>query len=465
MNDTLKKLSADFLVIRIRSFIVCSLFTLCSFTIFSKCIKESGQAESVEGVRYLLCKEFSMNKFKKLRADFPILQQEVNGYPLIACDNASTAHKPQSVIDAVSQFYTTINANTFRGVYLFAEEATRQYENARKKVASFIGADPEEVVFTRGCTSSINFVAATWADENIQAGDEIVVTELEHHSNLLPWQRLAQKKGAVLKFIPIFPNGTVDLSHLDSIITNKTKMVSVIHVSNAIGTHVDIVPIIKRAHEVGARILIDAAQSASHQKINVHELDCDFLVFSGHKILGPTGIGVLYIKKELHDHVSPYEVGGGMVANVDCYRATWASAPQKFEAGTPPIAQAIGLGTAVDYLQEHINFDDLIAYEAQLCARLIDGLSEIKGVKILGPILELKQKGHMVSFLVENFHSHDVAAFLDKRGIFVRAGHHCAQPFSKKLGYDASVRISFYFYNTPEEVDAIVAAVKELVKF
>src|SRR5260221_4395801 len=241
-----------------------------------------------------------MNKFKKLRADFPILQQKVNGYLLVACDNASTSHKPQSVIDAMVQFYTTTNANIYRGIHLFAEQATQQYENARKKVAQFIGADPEEVIFTRGCTSSINFVAATWADQNIQAGDEIVVTELEHHANLIPWQRLAQKKDAVLKFIPIFPDGSVDLSCLDSIVTNKTKMVSVIHVSNAIGTHVCIATIIKRAHPVGARILIDAAQSAPHQKINVHELDCDFLVFSGHKLLGPTGIGVLYIKKELH---------------------------------------------------------------------------------------------------------------------------------------------------------------------
>jgi cysteine desulfurase / selenocysteine lyase len=404
-----------------------------------------------------------MNIFKKLRADFPILQQKVNGYPLVACDNASTSHKPQSVIDAMVHFYTTNNANIYRGIHLFAEQATQAYENARKKVAQFIGADPEEVIFTRGCTSSINFVAATWADENIQAGDEIVVTELEHHANLIPWQRLAQKKGATLKFIPIFSDGTVDLSGLDVIITNKTKLVSVIHVSNAIGTHVDIASIIQRAHAVGARILIDAAQSVPHQKINVRELDCDFLVFSGHKLLGPTGIGVLYIKKELHDHVPPYEVGGGMVENVDCTHATWAAAPQKFEAGTPPIAQAIGLGAAIDYLQTHINFDELIAYEAQLCTRLIDGLSVIKGVKILGPVAELKEKGHVVSFLVDGYHSHDVAAFLDSRGISVRAGHHCAQPFAKKLGYDASVRVSFYFYNTLEDVDVIIAAVRDLL--
>jgi len=405
-----------------------------------------------------------MNKFKKLCADFPILQQKVNGYSLVACDNASTTHKPQAVIDALVHFYTTTNANIYRGIHLFAEQATHAYEKARKKVADFIGACPQEVIFTRGCTSGINFVVATWGHNNLKTGDEIVLTELEHHSNLLPWQRVAQQKGAILKFIPVLSDGTVDLSDLNSIITSKTKMVSVIHVSNAVGTHVDIATIIARARQVGATILIDAAQSVAHQKINVHTMDCDFLVFSGHKILGPTGIGVLYIKKDLHNSLPPYEVGGGMVEDADCFHATWAPAPQKFEAGTPAIAQAIGLGAAIDYLQANVNFDELMIYEAQLCARLIEGLQTIKSVKILGPIEELKKKGHLVSFLVENYHSHDVAAFLDSRGISVRAGHHCAQPFAKKLGYDASVRVSFYFYNTLEDVDTIIAAVKELVK-
>jgi cysteine desulfurase/selenocysteine lyase len=401
--------------------------------------------------------------FKKLHADFPILSQTIKGYPLAACDNASTTHKPQSVIDTIVHFYTTTNANIYRGVHLFAEQATQMYEDARKKVAAFIGADSAEVIFTRGCTSGINFVVATWGKQNINAGDEIVITELEHHANLLPWQRLAQEKGAVLKFIPIFPDGSLDLSQLNSIITHKTKMVSVIHVSNAIGTHVDIATIIARAYAVGARTLIDAAQSVAHQKINVHQLGCDFLVFSGHKLLGPTGIGVLYIAKDLHESLSPYEVGGGMVEDVDCNNATWRAAPQKFEAGTPPIAQAIGLGAAIDYLNEHIDFNALAIYEAQLCARLIDGLSQIKQVKILGPVSELKKKGHLVGFLVDGFHSHDVAAFLDSRGISVRAGHHCAQPFAKKLGYDASVRVSFYFYNTFEDVDRVIDAVREMV--
>jgi cysteine desulfurase/selenocysteine lyase len=404
-----------------------------------------------------------MNLFEKLRVDFPILSQKVNGYPLVACDNAATSHKPQAVIDAIVKFYTTTNANIYRGIHLFAEQATQQYEQARKKVADFIGALPEEIIFTSGCTEGINFVVAAWAEQHIQPGDEIVMTELEHHANLLPWQRFAQKKGAILKFIPLLPDGTVDLSSLDTIITSQTKMVSVIHVSNAVGTHVDIAKIIARARAVGACILIDAAQSVPHQKINVHELDCDFLVFSGHKMLGPTGVGVLFIKKALHDTVQPYQVGGGMVDDVDCMHATWTSAPQKFEAGTPPIAQVIGLGAAIDYLQTHINFDELAAHQAQLTARLIDGLLLFKGVRILGPVQELKKKGHMVSFLVESAHSHDVAAFLDTRGISVRAGHHCAQPFAKKLGYDASVRVSFYFYNTIHDVDAILAALAELL--
>jgi cysteine desulfurase / selenocysteine lyase len=405
-----------------------------------------------------------MNVFKKLRADFPILSQKINGYPLVACDNASTTHKPQSVIDALVSFYTTTNANIYRGVHLFAEQATQLYENARTKVANFIGAEKSEIVFTRGCTSGINFVVATWGEMNINPGDEIVMTELEHHANLLPWQRLAQKKGAILKFIPIFPNGLLDLSSLDFIITNKTKMVSVIHVSNAVGTHVDIAAIIARAKEVGARVLVDAAQSVPHQRINVHEMQCDFLVFSGHKLLGPTGIGVLYIAKELHAQLPPYEVGGGMVEDVTYNSVIWRTAPQKFEAGTPPIAQAIGLGAAIDYLQRTINFDELMQYEAQLCARLIDGLSKIKQVQILGPTEELIKNGHLVSFLVEGYHSHDVAMFLDSRGISVRAGNHCAQPFARKLGYDASVRVSFYFYNTFEDVDRIIEAVVFLVE-
>jgi cysteine desulfurase / selenocysteine lyase len=405
-----------------------------------------------------------MNKdFKVLRADFPILSQQINGYPLIYGDSASTSQKPQQVIDALVDFYTTSNANVFRGIHTLAERATQQYEDARKKVANFIGARTDEIVFTRGCTSGINFIAATWGNEHINQGDEIVITELEHHSNLVPWQQLVQRKGAVLKYISVLPDGTLDFSSLDTIITKKTKLVSVIDVSNAVGTHNDIATIITHARAVGARVLIDAAQSVAHQKTDVKKIQCDFLVFSGHKLLGPTGIGVLFIKKEIQDQVSPYEFGGGMVENVTLSHATWARAPHKFEAGTPSIAQAIGLGAAIDYIQQHINFDDLQRHEAQLCTRLIEGLERIKRVRILGPVSELKQKGHLVSFLIDDIHAHDVAAFLDSKGIAVRAAHHCAQPFAHKLGYDASVRVSFYAYNTLDEVDSIVRAIQEMV--
>lgn len=403
-----------------------------------------------------------MNNYTHLRNDFPILSERVEGHPLIYCDNAATTQKPLVVIDALVNFYCTMNANVYRGIHSFAERTTQAYEDARVTVADFIGALPEEIVFTGGATEGINFVADRWADRFINADDTIVLTELEHHANLVPWQRLADKKGAHLRFIPVMLDGTLDLSSLNTLITHKTKLVSIVHVSNAVGTHNDIDSIIAAAHKVGARVLIDAAQSVAHQKINMALLGADFLVFSGHKIMGPTGIGVLYIKKDLHIVIEPYRVGGGMVENVTLSSATWISAPHKFEAGTPPIAQAIGLAEALRYFNMHINFDQLRVYEASLCCRLINGLSALSHVQILGPIEELKKMGHMASFLVDGIHSHDVAAFLNMRGIAVRAGHHCAQPFAEKMGYNASVRVSFSFYNTQQEVDSIILALKEL---
>jgi len=405
----------------------------------------------------------SVDIVKQLRHDFPILSRKIQGYPLIYFDNASTTQKPHKVIEALVNFYTTTNANIYRGIHTLAEQATCAYEQARVTVARFINALPEEIIFTSGTTEGINFVASTWAEQHIGAGDEIVITELEHHANLLPWQQLALRKGALLKCIPVMPNGTLNMSSLDDIITHKTKLVSVVHVSNAVGTHVDIETIVRKAQRVGARTLIDAAQSVAHQKIDVRALQCDFLVFSGHKIMGPTGIGVLFIKKELHEEIPPYQFGGAMVEHATVELATWRQAPHKFEAGTPPIAQAIGLGAAIKYQNQHIDFDILQKYEALLCERVIDGLSKLPEVKILGPLAQLKQNGHLVSFLVKNIHSHDVAAFLNSRGIAVRAGHHCAQPFAYALGYDASVRVSFYFYNTLEEVEFFLSVMKELV--
>ncbi len=403
-----------------------------------------------------------MDKFNKLRNDFPILQQIINKQPLSYFDNAATTQKPQQVLDAMMHFYQTSNANIYRGAHTFAEQTTALYEQVRKKVAQFIGAqDPSEVIFTKGTTESINIIACAWTSEHIKAGDEIVVTELEHHANLLPWQRVAQQKKAQLKFIPVLPDGTLDLSILDILLTKKTKLVAIAQVSNAIGTHNSVDKIINAAHAVGAKVLIDAAQSVPHQAINVQTLSCDFLAFSGHKMLGPTGIGVLYIKKELHDYIPPYLQGGGMVSAVGWEKADWLPAPQKFEAGTPPIAQAIGLGAAIDYLSSYVDFNALQKYESQLTTRVIDGLSSIPQVKILGPILALK-KGHLVSFLVDGIHAHDAAAYCDSKGISLRAGNHCAQPLAKKLGYNASLRASFYFYNTIQEVDRLIQAVDQL---
>lgn len=398
------------------------------------------------------------------RADFPILQQKINDKPLCYLDNASTSQKPQAVIDALVDFYTTKNSNIYRGAHFFSEQATQLYEQARKQVAQFIGArDVSEIIFTSGCTESINFVASAWAMQQINPGDEIVITGLEHHANMVPWQRVVAERKAVLKVIPVHPDGSLIMDHLNDIITDKTKLVACIHVSNALGTHVDVERIVRHAKQVGALVLIDVAQSAGHQRINVVDLDCDFLAFSGHKMLAPTGVGVLYIKQELHDHVQPYQYGGGMVFEVDYQKSTYLKAPHKFEAGTPPIAQVIGLGAAVNYLSQ-VDFEQLRIHEAQLCAQLIDGLSLIDGIRILGPIEQLKKKGHLVSFVVQNIHGHDVAAYLSKEGICVRAGDYCAQPLFKKMHLSGSVRASFYLYNTAQEVDSLIEAVDRLVK-
>lgn len=399
-----------------------------------------------------------------LRADFPILNISINGHKLCYLDNASTSQKPNQVIHAITDFYTTKNANIARGVHMLGEEATSLYEGTRSAVAQCIGADSHEVIFTSGTTEGINFIASTWAYEHVHAGDEVLITELEHHANILPWQRLVHQKGAVLKAIPITQNGMLDMESAQKLITKKTKLVAVTQCSNAIGTQVDVATIVRYARAVGAKVLVDAAQSIAHKKINVHALDCDFLVFSGHKVLGPTGVGVLYIKKSLQNDIPPYQLGGGIVREATLQHTTFLDAPQKFEAGTPPIAQAIGLGAAFEYLQKNIDFVALQKYEAALCTRTIDGLARIPGVKILGPIEQLKKEGHIVSFTVKNIHPHDVATYLSEQGICVRAGTHCAQPLFSQLDITSSVRASFYFYNTLEDVDRLVNTVAELVK-
>lgn len=398
-----------------------------------------------------------------IRKDFPLLKKKIHDKELIYFDNAATSQKPQVVIDALTQFYTEHNNNIHRGVYQSAEETTQMYENARKTVAKFINAHADEIVFTKGTTEGINFIAQAWAAHNLRVGDEIVLSELEHHSNIIPWLVLAQEKQLKINYIPVKADGTLDLSQLSTIITHKTKLVSCVHISNALGTHVDIDAIIEAAHAVGAKVLVDAAQSIAHMSLDVKKNKTDFLVFSGHKMGGPTGIGVLYIKKDLHEQTQPYQYGGGMPYEVDYHSVSFAKAPHKFEAGTPPIAQAVGLAVAIDYINKHIDFKKLAQHEAQLCAQLIDGLSKHSKVRILGPIEQLKKTGHLVSFTVEGMHAHDVADYLGKQGICVRAGHHCAQPLAKKMNYQSSIRASFYAYNTHQEVEKFLNVITLLM--
>lgn len=405
-----------------------------------------------------------MKKFgTEFKADFPIFGRTIHGHPLVYLDNAATTQKPQMVLDALMDFYCKHNANIFRGIYTLAEEATILYEKAREKVADFIGSDPCELVFTSGTTEGINFIASTWAREQLKPGDQLLVSGLEHHSNLLPWQRCAHLTGAKLVFIPVNADGTVSQEKFELLLNENTRLVAISHVGNVLGTHQDIGAIVREAHAVGARVLVDAAQSVPHQLINVHKLGCDFLVFSGHKMCGPTGIGGLYIRKELHDSIPPYKLGGGMVQTVGNVQASWHTSPYKFEAGTPPIAQAIGLGAACDYLKQNIDFDKLKIFEAGLCLQLIEGLKKFKKVTIYGAHDQLKIMGHQVSFNIQGVHPHDVAAFCDNYGICVRAGTHCAQPLSQALGIGPSVRASFYFYNTPEEVDWLIKTIEQLL--
>jgi cysteine desulfurase/selenocysteine lyase len=399
-----------------------------------------------------------------IRKNFPILSTSMSNHPLVYLDNAATTQKPKAVIESLNDFYTKHSANIHRTVYRLAEQATTLYEGVREQVARWLGANScSEIIFTKGTTEGINFIAAAWGRKHITEGDEIVISALEHHSNLLPWQQLCHEKGAVLKIIPLQANGMLAMDKARELITKKTKLVAVAHISNILGTHIDVAALAEYAHAVGAKILVDAAQSVPHQPINLQALNCDFFVFSGHKMFAPTGVGVLYIKKELHDQIPPYQFGGGMVYEASYHHATWLPAPQKFEAGTPPIAQVIGLGAAIDFLMKEVDFNSLTQYEASLCTKLIDGLSTFDRVQLLGPVQELKKNGHLASFVVEGVHAHDAAAFMDSYGICVRAGHHCAQPLAKELGLDAAVRVSFACYNTPQEVDFFLDVFKKMI--
>lgn len=395
--------------------------------------------------------------------DFPLLSHLMNGVPICYLDNASTTQKPHMVLDAIVKTYTTFNANPGRGIYELAEQAAVHYHNARKKVAQFINAEFDEVIFVRGATEGLNYIAHGWGNYHLKGGDEIVLSELEHHANLVPWQRVAQQTGAVLKYIPITRTGELEYDAVSSVITKRTKVVAITHSSNAIGTSVNLKPIIAAAKSVGAVTLIDACQSVPHEKIDVKKLGCDFLAFSGHKMLGPTGSGILYINKNYFDLVQPLTLGGGSVFDVDWQDARLRTAPERFEAGTPSLAQAVGLGAAIDYLRAQVSFEELQKKEAALCSLLIDGLLAHKKITILGPVDQLRQTGHLVSFIFDGIHAHDVAEYLNQKGICVRAGNFCAQPLMQKLGHPAAVRASFYCYSREEDVERLLEGLRELV--
>ncbi|EID5103300.1 cysteine desulfurase [Listeria monocytogenes] len=400
-----------------------------------------------------------MIDIQKIRADFPILDQEINEKPLAYLDNAATSQKPKQVIEALTHYYEFDNANVHRGVHTLAARATDAYESARGKVAKFIHArEVAEIIFTRGTTSAINLVVDSYAEANIEAGDEIVISYLEHHSNLIPWQQLAKRKGAVLKYIELEEDGTISVEQAKKTIGEKTKIVALAHVSNVLGTITPMKEIAAIAHQFGAVILVDGAQAVPHMEVDVVDLDADFYAFSGHKMMAPTGIGALYGKRELLDAMEPTEFGGEMIDFVELYDSTWKELPWKFEAGTPIIGGAIALGAAIDYLAE-VGLANIHAHEQALASYAIEEMSKIEGITIYGPKDASKRCG-LVTFNLEGAHPHDIATILDEDGIAIRAGHHCAQPLMKWLDVSSTARASFYIYNTKEEIDALIDGLK-----
>jgi cysteine desulfurase/selenocysteine lyase len=389
-----------------------------------------------------------------VREDFPILQQMVNGKPLVYLDSAATSQKPEVVLQTMDEYYRKYNANVHRGVYALAEEATARYEGARKKVQQFIGAKSRrEIIFTRNATEAINLVAYAWGRKNIRAGDEIVTTLLEHHSNIVPWQLLASEKGATLNFIEVDDQGRLRAEQVEQLISEKTKLVAVTMMSNVAGTIPPVKSIIERAHSVGALCLVDGAQSVPHMAVNVQALDCDFMAFSGHKMLGPF-IGVLYGKRAILEAMDPFIGGGDMIREVHRGHSSWNELPWKFEAGTPAIAEVIGLGAAVDYLTG-LGMENVRAHERELAAYALERVGSMNGIHIVGP-LNPDERGGLVAFDVPGVHPHDVAQILDREGICVRAGHHCAMPLHEHYGLAATTRASFYVYTIPEEIDRLV---------
>jgi cysteine desulfurase/selenocysteine lyase len=403
------------------------------------------------------CSFLNMLNVQSIRADFPILNREIYpGVPLVFLDSAASTQRPSVVLEAKDDYYRQHHANVHRGIHRLSEEATELYEGARERIADFVNATGScQIIYTRNATEGFNLVAYSWGRTNIEEGDEILLTEMEHHANLIPWQMLAKEKGAVLRYVPFLEDGTLDLSTLPKLLTEKTKLFSFTAVSNVFGTVNPVRQLVDAAHAVGALAMVDAAQAVPHMPVDVQAWDCDFMAFSGHKMCGPTGIGVLFGKRELLDAMPPFMGGGDMILRVDFEGATWNELPWKFEAGTPSIAEAIGLGTAVDYLND-LGMDEVHAYEQFLTGYALESLSEVPGLRLYGPA-SAGQKGAVTSFTVAGIHPHDVADILDKQGIAVRAGHHCAMPLHHRCGISATTRASFYLHTTTEEIDKLVA--------
>ncbi len=405
-------------------------------------------------------KEAMTLDIEKIRDQFPVLNQQVNGHPLVYLDNAASSQKPQSVIDALVYYYQHDHSNIHRGLHTLAERATSAYEEVRKQAALFINsAESEEIIFTRGTTESINLVAQSFGRTFLEEGDEILLTELEHHSNIVPWQMIAEQRGALVKVLPVLENGELDIQKLDTLLSEKTKMVAVNYISNSLGTINPVAEIIQKAHAVGAKILIDAAQAAPHLKIDVQALDADFLALSSHKMYGPTGTGILYGKRELLEAMSPYQGGGEMIKDVHFSGTSYNDIPYKFEAGTPNIADVVGFGAAIKFVEE-IGQDAIGAHEHELLERAMNGLLEIDGFH---PVGTAAQKASVISFNIDGIHSYDLGLWLDAKGIAVRTGHHCTQPLMERMGIEGTVRASFAVYNTHKEVDYFVTSLKEIV--
>jgi cysteine desulfurase/selenocysteine lyase len=408
-------------------------------------------------------KDSDIFSMESCRRDFPILDQKVNGHDLIYFDNAATSQKPTAVINALRHYYEHDNANVHRGIHELSNRASAAYENSRARSAKFLNArSTDEIIFTRGTTEAINLVANAWGQKFLKRGDKVLLTEMEHHSNIVPWQLLAERLGIQLIYLPVTGDrGLLDMSRLDEWLTREIKLFAFTHISNTLGTVNPVNELCARARKLGITTLVDAAQSAGHRKVDVQEIGCDFLALSGHKMCGPTGVGILYGRLELLEQMDPWQGGGDMISSVDFYRSTWNKVPHKFEAGTPNIADVIALHTAMDYLDQ-IGRDKIAQHDLQLSAYAYAKLSEMDGIRLFGPVTG---RAGLVSFLLRDVHAHDVVTIADQQGVALRGGHHCNQPLMRKLGVESTTRASFYFYNTEEEVDRFIKVLRDIQNF